>query len=101
MKLYAMLKVVVKNLFRGPATRRYPYESRSPFPGERGVIVMPDESKCIFCGLCAKKCPSHAISVMRTPEKKWVYERFRCILCGACVEACPKKCLDFADRRHE
>ena len=39
MKLYAMMKVVFKNLVRGPATRLYPYEERPPFPGERGVIV--------------------------------------------------------------
>ena len=99
MKLYAMMKVVFKNLVRGPATRLYPYEERPPFPGERGVIVMPDESKCIFCGICSKKCPSHAITVTRAPEKTWKYERFRCILCGACVEACPKKCLSFAGRK--
>ena len=99
MKIYTMLKVVLKNLFHGPVTRRYPYEEREAFPGERGVIVMPDESKCIYCGICAKKCPSNAIVVARVPAKQWKYERFRCILCGACVDACPKKCLAFAPRK--
>ena len=99
MKLFAMLKTTLQNLIRGPVTRRYPYEERAPMPNERGVIVMPDETKCVFCGICAKKCPSNAIKVTRAPEKSWNYERFRCILCGACVDTCPKKCLAFADRK--
>lgn len=99
MKIVVMLKTLLFNLIKGPVTRKYPYEEREPFPGERGVILMTDQSKCIYCGLCARKCPSDALSVTRTPEKIWKYERFRCILCGACVEACPKKCLDFGSRK--
>ena len=99
MKIVTMLKITLKNLIHGPVTRKYPYEERDPFPGERGVIVMPDESKCIYCGICARKCPSNALTVTRTPEKVWKYERFRCILCGACTEACPKKCIEFAPRK--
>ena len=99
MKILTMFKVILQNFLHSPVTRKYPYEERTPFPGERGVIIMPDESKCIYCGICARKCPSNALAVTRTPEKEWKYERFRCILCGACVEACPKKCLEFAPRK--
>jgi formate hydrogenlyase subunit 6/NADH:ubiquinone oxidoreductase subunit I len=98
MKFATMLKIMIRNLIQGPVTRKYPYEEREPFPGERGVVIMPDESKCIYCGICARKCPSNALTVTRTPEKMWKYERFRCILCGACVDTCPKKCLAFAPR---
>ena len=99
MRLFSIFKDILGNLAKGPVTRNYPAEVRDPFPGERGVILMPDESKCIYCGICARKCPSNALTVTRTPEKEWKYERFRCILCGACVEACPKKCLEFGDRK--
>ena len=72
---------------------------REPFAGERGKLVI-EESSCIFCGMCAKKCPANALTVTRQP-KEWKFERFRCIICGACVEACPKKCLKMVPRLEE
>jgi len=97
MKIFPILKDITRNLFMGPVTRKYPYEVRPPFPGERGRLVI-DESTCIYCGICAKKCPSNAIAVARKPNQEWKFERFRCILCGSCIEHCPKKCLSFQSR---
>lgn len=97
MKLFTMMKEIARNTVCGPVTRNYPAVKRPPFPGERGKLVM-EEGKCIFCGICAKKCPSHALTVTRRPEQSWKFERFRCILCGSCVEACPKKCLHLVSR---
>lgn len=37
---------------------------RIPAPGERGAIVK-DEARCIRCGLCAARCPTHAITMER------------------------------------
>ena len=48
--------------------------------------------KCIFCGICQKRCPTDAI-VVNTASKAWLINRLRCIACSACVDACPKKCL--------
>lgn len=47
---------------------------------------------CVYCTLCAKKCPAGAITVDRT-EKKWEINKDECIKCGACVEACRKDAL--------
>ena len=44
---------------------------------------------CIFCGLCAKKCPMQAIQVDRE-QKKWTVDPSLCIQCGACAENCKK-----------
>ena len=48
--------------------------------------------ECIYCGLCAKNCPSDALKVDRK-EKIWEVDKDACVTCGLCVEKCPKKCL--------
>ncbi len=51
-----------------------------------------DLSQCVFCTLCAKKCPQSALTVDRT-EKKWELSKENCIQCGLCAQNCPKKCI--------
>ncbi len=51
-----------------------------------------DLSQCVFCTLCAKKCPQSALTVDRT-EKKWELSKEDCIQCGLCAQNCPKKCI--------
>lgn len=97
MKPFVIFKDIVRNLFSSPATRNYPAVVRPSFDGERGRLVI-EEDKCIYCGICARKCPANAITVTKKPDQSWQFERFRCVLCAACVEACPKKCLHMAPR---
>lgn len=85
------IPVAVRNLFHRPATRNYPFVRRAPYAGARGHIDM-EINGCIFCGLCARRCPVGALEVSR-PQKTWSINRFRCIVCGDCVRTCPKKCL--------
>lgn len=51
-----------------------------------------DEQKCVYCTLCAKKCPQGAIEVVRV-EKIWKCDYDACIACGLCAEACPKNAI--------
>ena len=51
-----------------------------------------DPSKCVYCTLCAKKCPAGAIEVDRA-NKSWKLDDEKCVACGTCAEACPKKCI--------
>jgi ferredoxin len=37
---------------------------RVPGPNEAGAIIK-DEARCIRCGLCAARCPTHAITMER------------------------------------
>ena len=89
-----MLKVILENLFKQPATRKYPFEKREPFKEARGQLLF-DASTCIYCGICQKKCPSNCIQVSRQ-DKSWELETYSCIVCGACADACPKKSLSLA-----
>lgn len=89
-----MLRSVLGNLFKKPATVGYPLAPKIVRPTARGHIAIAID-QCIFCGLCVRKCPTGALTVAR-PEKRWSIRRFECVLCGGCVECCPKKCLTMA-----
>jgi Formate hydrogenlyase subunit 6/NADH:ubiquinone oxidoreductase 23 kD subunit (chain I) len=94
--MFDMIGNIFKNLGQGPATRCYPYEKRAAFQASRGRVRGIDSDKCIFCGICAKKCPADAIVVDRN-SKTWEINPFKCVVCGACSEVCPKQCLDMEE----
>ncbi|MBF0619528.1 MAG: 4Fe-4S dicluster domain-containing protein [Candidatus Omnitrophica bacterium] len=91
MAFLPMTKLIVKNLFTRPVTERYPFVPKKYYPGTRGKVLIEVE-KCIFCGICQRRCPTAAIGVSKE-KKSWDIERMRCISCNLCVEVCPKKCL--------
>lgn len=84
-------KIALSNLVNKPATLMYPVKKREFYERTRGHIEI-EIDKCIFCGICMRKCPTSAIKVDRT-NKKWEIERLQCIQCNSCVDNCPKKCL--------
>ncbi|MDR0434784.1 MAG: 4Fe-4S binding protein [Gracilibacteraceae bacterium] len=84
-------KTVMKSLFSKPATAMYPAVRNDFYPLTRGAIEM-NPADCIFCNLCAKRCPTEAIEVSR-PERVWTINRARCLVCNFCVDVCPKDCL--------
>ena len=51
-----------------------------------------DPAKCVYCTLCAKKCPAGALTVDRA-AKTWTLDEDKCVACGTCAEACPKNCI--------
>lgn len=64
------------------------------FPGHRpyvqygGVPLKPSVSrKCTSCGLCAKECPTGAISL----DNPKITNKDQCISCMHCIAVCPNK----------
>lgn len=54
---------------------------------EKPIVV--DEKKCVKCGLCASKCPTHSITLKPYP----VINKKTCIRCFCCIEICPNDAL--------
>jgi formate hydrogenlyase subunit 6/NADH:ubiquinone oxidoreductase subunit I len=91
MGYFEMAKLALKWALTKPPTSRYPFEPRRILPGSRGQLIFTKDN-CVYCSVCAKKCPTGALAVTRA-KKLWVIDRLRCISCGYCVELCPKKSL--------
>ncbi len=91
MRIFVMAKTVTRNLFQGYATLMYPKKKRVFTKITRGRVEN-DIARCIFCGLCAKRCPTYAIEVVKE-SKDWEIDRLKCCVCNLCVEICPVKCL--------
>ena len=82
-----MLRNTVMNLFSRPATRRYPDE-QPKLPSDLRGHVEFDMTKCIFCLMCSKRCPTEAIETSKETKVHRI-NRNKCIACGTCVESCP------------
>lgn len=100
------------NLFRKPATVKYPFESTYKPDDYRGLIAH-NPSSCIWCRRCELACPAKAIVFSQAMdlnpnfqgdslrERKLIfakdgkqiyhYNRALCIYCGECVRSCPKE----------
>ncbi len=57
------------------------------------------EDSCIGCGLCAGKCPVHAIEMQ---DKKPVWVKEKCAMCLGCLHRCPKFAIQYGKntKRH-
>ena len=89
----SLIKEALEQLFRKPATLKYPFEKLPVSEGFRGRPVW-DMRKCISCGLCSRVCPSGAIEMagkgMKAEIKHYVD---RCMFCGQCAESCPRNAI--------
>ena len=104
------LGLTFKYMWTKPITMRYPEERWIPSERFRGQVALvrdpekPEQDLCVGCCLCARVCPSNAISLVTSGgenNKKIINEYYvdvsRCIFCGMCVEICPVKALVSTD----
>lgn len=95
MATFKIGKMLMRSLFGKPATLMYPVKPAKITDATRGHMTI-DIDKCVFCNLCAKKCPTNAITVDRK-ARTWSIERMRCIQCNACAVNCNKDALLMAN----
>ncbi len=80
-----------------PAPKAEPASAPAPAaPAEDEVVTKNDN--CVYCTLCALKCPVKAIKVDRA-AKTWELDEEACIKCGTCVNVCAKKALSFEKKQ--
>ncbi len=84
-------KMTMRSLMSTPETVMYPIQTRPAPEGLKGHVAN-DMNACVLCGVCAKRCPTEAINVVKQDEM-WSIDRFLCVQCGSCVRECPKQCL--------
>jgi formate hydrogenlyase subunit 6/NADH:ubiquinone oxidoreductase subunit I len=102
--LGVIVKEVLSNLFKKPATVMYPVEYRRPPQRFRGRLVWNDDL-CIRCNMCERDCPADVLHfVRRDPEmldkrdkpiEDMIAIMERCIYCGQCEWVCPKDAIRF------
>lgn len=66
---------------------------RHPRPSEAVVSRFAahlDPAACLACGVCTRRCPMEAFSLLRG---ELTYDPARCIGCGLCVRTCPAGAL--------
>ena len=91
MKSFMMTKTVHQEPARRARHAHVSEEEADFTPITRGKVEI-DINKCIFCGMCARRCPTDAIVVTKDC-KEWQIDRLKCCTCNLCVEICPVKCL--------
>jgi formate hydrogenlyase subunit 6/NADH:ubiquinone oxidoreductase subunit I len=92
-KLSPMLKEVASQLFRVPATQKYPTVKPKVPEGLRGKQIF-DINLCISCGLCASDCPAKAIEMVNVEGKKRpLFHLDHCVFCYQCAESCPRNAI--------
>ena len=91
MAFFEMVRTALRTVLQQPVTILYPAQAAKKTPLSRGHVII-DESRCISCGTCQRKCPAQAILIIKE-EKTWQIDRFRCVVCNSCVDTCPVKCL--------
>lgn len=87
-KIMSFAGHALSNLLHKPVTRT----EKNEFTDRTRGSVTIDIDDCLFCGMCARKCPSDAITVDKA-SKTWSIDRMGCVQCSNCANSCPKKCL--------
>ena len=99
MSFFSITKTLFGSMFSKPPTIKLK-DLNSHFTRHTRGHIENDINACIFCGLCARRCPTHALAVNKN-GRSWSVERFKCVQCNCCVEICPANCLRMLNQSTE
>jgi formate hydrogenlyase subunit 6/NADH:ubiquinone oxidoreductase subunit I len=88
-----MAKAIISQIFKKPATCKYPFVKAEVPEGFRGKQVY-NIDLCISCGLCSRDCPAKAIEMVEVDGKRRpLFHLDLCIFCYQCAESCPRNAI--------
>ncbi len=98
------LKTTLRAFFSKPVTIMWPYEKVEIADRGQGLIRLrvtnkdPVVYKCTGCGICAKNCPQHCITVVKKENEKqpeeYTVNYGLCMFCRICIDTCPFNALE-------
>lgn len=88
-------RLLLRSLFRKPATLNYPRERTGMPKGFRGKLRFRPAA-CVGCKMCVRDCPAGAIDIRKKEDGTFeaVINLGKCIYCGQCVDSCVRKALE-------
>lgn len=96
------LKIMLRNIIKGPSTIKYPFED-SPGPEKLRGKIKHDPKVCMTCHLCEYVCAGGAIRIQEADNKKgidFVVWHNTCTFCGLCEFYCPAKAIHLTTDYH-
>ena len=89
---FRILKEVIRAIFKGPYTTKFPSQPHKPQERFRGKPEF-SEKECVGCGACAEVCPVGCIELVdevsgNSGIRKIIQRYDECIFCGQCEANC-------------
>lgn len=96
------LKVILRNIIKGPSTIKYPFED-SPAPEKLRGKIKHNPDICVACHMCEYVCAGGAIKLQESADKKgvdFVVWHNSCTFCGLCEHYCPTNAIHLTNDYH-
>lgn len=96
------LKIVLRNILKGPSTEKYPFED-SPAPEKLRGKIKHNPETCMVCHMCEHVCAGGAIRIQESKDKEgvdFVVWHNSCAFCGLCEYYCPTGAIHLTNDYH-
>ncbi|MEZ7195218.1 4Fe-4S dicluster domain-containing protein [Pseudodesulfovibrio karagichevae] len=96
------LKILARNIAKGPATDPFPFEDTFTPKRLRGRAEL-DPKRCLTCGICSHVCAGGAIAMTESADGNGMEFRLwhnTCTFCGLCAHYCPANAITMTNDWH-